>query len=143
MDLPNLPDHFRPELVTIIRRLSAKSRLHPESFILKDVKKCGDRPKAGGAFGDVWEGVSNGEDVAIKTPRVFGESNIDKVLKDFSAEIIIWRQLVHPNVLPFHGIYYSDTLRTEICLVSAWMENGNITEFLAKTPATERMPLVG
>lgn len=142
MDLPNIPDGFRPEFVTLVRRLSEKSRLHPECLVLKDVKKRGDRPKAGGSFGDVWKGVIQSEDVAIKIPRIFTESSMDKILKEFSAEITIWRQLFHPNVLPFHGIFYSDELRTQICLVSAWMEAGNITEYLEENPAAARMPLV-
>ena len=111
--------------------------------MLKDVKKYGDRPKAGGSFGDVWKGVIQSEAVAIKIPRIFAETNIDRILEEFSAEITIWRQLAHPNILPFYGIFYSDELRSQICLVSAWMEAGNITEYLQTHPGSARMPLVG
>ena len=143
LDLPDIPDDFRPEFVTLVRRLSEKSRLYPECLVLKDVKKYGDRPKAGGTFGDVWKGVIQDVVVAIKVPRIFTESNMDKILKEFSAETTIWRQLVHPNILPFYGVFYSDELCSQICLVSAWMEAGNITEYLGTHPGAARMPLVG
>lgn len=137
------PNDLRPEILNLIRRLSAKSRSHPECFVLQGVEKFGDRPKKGGTFGDVWKGKIENRYVAIKIPRIFEDSNIEEVLKDFSAEPILWRQLCHPNILPFHGIFYSDSVRSQICLVSPWMEEGNIREYLKKNPTTERMPLVG
>ena len=48
-------------------------------------------------------------------------------------EGIVWRQLNHPNVLPFMGIYYLDTQQRQLCLVSPWMEEGNLVEFLQNT----------
>jgi hypothetical protein len=43
-------------------------------------------------------------------------------------------------LLPFFGLYYMDA---RLCLVSPWLENGNIMEFLRKNPQhTDRLPLV-
>ncbi|KAJ7808155.1 hypothetical protein B0H13DRAFT_1668778, partial [Mycena leptocephala] len=42
-------------------------------------------------------------------------------------EALIRCQLSHPNLLPFFGLYH---LQNRLCLVSPWMENGNIYSFL-------------
>ncbi|KAJ7767194.1 kinase-like domain-containing protein, partial [Mycena metata] len=46
-------------------------------------------------------------------------------------EALLWRQLCHPNILPFFGVYY---LERRLCLISPWMENGNIFKYLKKRP---------
>ncbi|KAJ7113484.1 kinase-like domain-containing protein [Mycena epipterygia] len=61
--------------------------------------------------------------------RLFEDSDVAAVLKEFGREAVIWRQLCHPNLLPFFGLYYLDK---RLCLVSPWMENGNILKFLSK-----------
>jgi serine/threonine protein kinase len=62
-------------------------------------------------------------------------------IQEFSREALIWRQLSHPNVLPFFGLYY---LENRLCLVSPWMENGNMMEFLTNEnpDLTDRLSLV-
>ncbi|KAJ7169048.1 kinase-like domain-containing protein [Mycena crocata] len=61
--------------------------------------------------------------------RVFGGKEIDTLLKEFGREALIWRQLSHPNLLPFFGLYY---VEKRLCLVSPWMENGDIVAFLKR-----------
>ncbi|KAJ6551314.1 kinase-like domain-containing protein [Mycena capillaripes] len=73
--------------------------------------------------------------------RIFEDSDVEAVLKEFSREALIWRQLCHPNVLPFFGLYH---LENRLCLVSPWMEYGNIMKFLAKNNSsnTDRLSLI-
>ncbi|KAJ7883518.1 kinase-like domain-containing protein [Mycena olivaceomarginata] len=73
--------------------------------------------------------------------RIFDNSAIEAVLKEFSREALICRQLCHPNVLPFFGVYYFDN---RLCLVSPWMEDGHIMKFLAakKPTTTKRLSLI-
>jgi hypothetical protein len=49
----------------------------------------------------------------------------------FCKESILWRQLAHPNVLPFLGID-GQTFREsiELAMVSPWLGFGTITEYL-------------
>jgi hypothetical protein len=62
-------------------------------------------------------------------------------IQEFGREALICRQLCHPNVLPFFGVYYFDN---RLCLVSPWMEDGHIMKFLAakKPTTTKRLSLV-
>ena len=46
----------------------------------------------------------------------------------------------HPNILPFYGVSHRGT---HPCLVSPWMENGNIRNFVTKNPHINRFKLVG
>jgi serine/threonine protein kinase len=121
--------------------LSEASGLYPESFILTDVTHERSRRASGGSA-DVYKGICLGEDIALKVfkyPLPFGvdslyswERSSDDRFKNLLREFMIWRQLSHPNILPFYGIYFlKDTLETRFCLVSPWMEHGNVVEFLA------------
>ena len=52
---------------------------------------------------------------------------------------MIWRRLSHPNVLPVLGI--SPKL-FPLCIVSEWMIDGNIMDFITKHPEVNRLRLV-
>jgi serine/threonine protein kinase len=60
----------------------------------------------------------------------------------FLKEAVLWGQLRHPNVLPFYGVYRLDDSHGRICLVSPWMENGTIVEYLRNNPNENRLLLV-
>ncbi|KAF7325327.1 Protein kinase domain-containing protein [Mycena venus] len=109
-------------------RLSCHSKLYPRCLTLPDLDN-GRQAVAGGSFGDVYRGFLGGRSVAIKMMRLFQQSDVDVLLKEFAREALIWRQFCHPNVLPFFGLYYCDG---RLCLVSPWMENGHIRAFLKR-----------
>lgn len=54
----------------------------------------------------------------------------------------MWGNLEHPNLLPFYGIYHLGDNYGRVCLVSLWMENGNICDYLEANPEAPRLPLV-
>ncbi|KAJ7267294.1 hypothetical protein C8J57DRAFT_363158 [Mycena rebaudengoi] len=130
----------RPSLFKALIRLSRASGLHPRCFPLTGVQKVGKQVAAGG-FGDIWQGSVQGQHVSVKVMRIFRKDDVEVAMKDFGREALIWRQLSHPNLLPFFGLYYWEE---RLCLVSPWMENGNVLEFLRTTPAseTERISLI-
>jgi serine/threonine protein kinase len=49
----------------------------------------------------------------------------------------VWKQLNHPNVLPFLGVN-TKLFSPSFCLISPWMENGNALSFLEKNPDHDR-----
>ncbi|KAJ7113481.1 kinase-like domain-containing protein, partial [Mycena epipterygia] len=115
-------------LFKALLRLSRASGLHPRCFTLTGLNIIGHQVAAGG-FGDIWKGLFRGQTVSVKVMRLFEDSDVAVVLKEFGREAVIWRQLCHPNLLPFFGVYYLDR---RLCLVSSWMENANIMKFLSK-----------
>ncbi|KAG7096408.1 hypothetical protein E1B28_003849 [Marasmius oreades] len=145
-DLPG-PTSPRSHILKIMSRLSKNSRRFPQCLVIRNIKLLGKHPFGCGAFGDVWRGIigdsATGQiDCAVKIVRraYFSQAtagqddhNHGKVLNDHVREAIIWRQLKHPNVLPFLGIYYLDGNREDVCLVSPYMVNGNLAQFLRNT----------
>lgn len=53
---------------------------------------------------------------------------------------MVWKNLHHPNVLQLLGATINDR-RFE--MVSKWMDNGNINEFVKKHGSENRLKLVG
>ncbi|KAJ7687713.1 kinase-like domain-containing protein [Mycena rosella] len=121
----------RPVLSTALLRLSRESGLHPQCFTLSGLQKVGQQV-AGGGYGDIWKGFVGGQTVAVKSMRIFQEVDVKAALKGFGREAVIWRQLSHPNLLPFFGLYYLDT---RLCLVSPWMEKGHLLDFFKNAPS--------
>ncbi|KAF9263061.1 kinase-like protein [Marasmius fiardii PR-910] len=141
-EYPNVSTTLRPSIFKLMIRLSRKSGLHPQCLTIRGVEKLGDYPVGGGAFGDVWQGRVGQQLVCLKVIRVFNQSDVQQILKDYMQEGIVWRQLNHPNVLPFMGIYYLDSKQRQLCLVSPWMERGNLVEFLKNSDnSVDRMLL--
>ena len=52
----------------------------------------------------------------------------------------MWNYLRHPNVLPLTGVVMTDT---QFAMVSEWMVNGNINDFIRSCPDVDRLGLVG
>ncbi|KAJ7827002.1 kinase-like domain-containing protein [Mycena olivaceomarginata] len=138
--LDSLPESSaRPRLSKALERLSRASGLHPTCFPLTGLVKVGQQVAAGG-FGDIWKGLVRGQSVSVKIMRLFRDADTRDALREFGHEALIWRQLSHPNLLPFFGLYY---LENRLCLVSPWMSNGHIIEFLRNAPPdTDRVSLM-
>ncbi len=101
----------------------------------------------------------NDETVCLKVLRIFLENGhverkkMIKVLlsitlsnrsslhvcdQSFCSEALVWRNLNHPNVLPFIGVS-KDLFYPSFCLISPWMNNGNIMAFLSQNPDHDRL----
>jgi serine/threonine protein kinase len=68
---------------------------------------------------------------------------MSRSVQNFAREVVVWRQLSHPDVLPFYGVYHWDKNPARVCLISPWTENGNIVQFLRRNPEADRASLVG
>jgi serine/threonine protein kinase len=52
----------------------------------------------------------------------------------------VWKALNHPNILPLLGVEMTETW---FAMVSEWMTDGNINQFVAKHWDANRFALVG
>ncbi|KAG7097312.1 hypothetical protein E1B28_004673 [Marasmius oreades] len=132
VDHPSVSAEFRSSIFMTMIRLSKTCRLYPKCLAIRNVRKMGNHPVAGGGFGDVWKGTIGGASeniVCLKVSKVYLTSDAGQLFKDYLREAIVWRQLKHPNLLPFLGVYHLDDNRHQFCLVSPWMENGNLVQF--------------
>ena len=60
-------------------------------------------------------------------------------MQRFCKEAIRWKALSHPNVLPLLGVTMG---KSQFVMVSEWMENGNINEFIKSHRDADRFELV-
>ena len=58
----------------------------------------------------------------------------------FCKEVVTWKTLRHPNVLPLMGVMISEA---HFAIISDWMVNGNISDFVKAHPDANRLELVG
>ncbi|KAG8946868.1 hypothetical protein FRC03_001242 [Tulasnella sp. 419] len=103
---------------------------------------------ARGGYSDIAQGTlhTGGGDVkiAIKVLRVRGGNDssaiVDRLHKHFYREILLWRTLQHPNVVPLLG--YAMLSDQSPTLVSPWYTNGNVNEYLKSHENADRGALV-
>ncbi|KAJ4485308.1 hypothetical protein J3R30DRAFT_3438726 [Lentinula aciculospora] len=105
----------------------------PPSMYLKDLLCESKRAVAGGGFPDIWIGRIDNQRVCVKVLRFFQQdSDRESLLKALSKEVILWRQLKHPNILPFLGVN-TELFAPSYCIVSPWMSNGDIMTYSRKS----------
>ncbi|KAL0067731.1 Rho guanine nucleotide exchange factor [Marasmius tenuissimus] len=135
LGLPDIENKLRTSILKLILRLSKRSNLCPKCLNINNVERISERPIDGGGFGDVWKGKVGSQFVCLKVVKVYLVSDVQKLLKEYMREAIVWEQLHHPNLLPFMGMYYLDEAREPLCLVSPWMDRGNLVRYLKNTPS--------
>ncbi|CUA67281.1 Katanin p80 WD40 repeat-containing subunit B1 [Rhizoctonia solani] len=96
---------------------------------------------SGGGFGDIWKGqLHDGGKVAIKAWRTNALEQCDyKTLKRAARELFCWSRMEHPNIHRLQGVIMFKG--QYLGMVSEWMENGNLHEYLRKQPSADRYQL--
>lgn len=138
LDSPGLDSTFRRSLIVAAQRLSAKSGLYPVCYELKNIVPEDEHPLASGGFADIYKADFNGQKVCLKAVRMYRDTDVEHFLKQFAKEAILWGQLSHPNVLAIYGLY---RFQRRICLVSPWMDAGDITAYLKSRLDAPRIQL--
>ncbi|KAG9074523.1 hypothetical protein FS749_013922 [Ceratobasidium sp. UAMH 11750] len=106
-----------------------------------DLSSCDETPISWGGFGDIYRGrLSDGAQVAIKCARYSIGSHAEsrKILKRSAHELYVWSKYQHPNLLELFGFAQ---FRGRIAMVSPWMENGNLSQYVSRNPGVDRCRL--
>lgn len=112
----------------------------------RDLTHCVTRTKqfacGKGGSSDVWKckwktipplGIDiPSQDVAVKAFRVqsSNEEDIKKLIKKLREEVFLWQRLKHSHIITLYGI--AEDFSPIPALVSPWMENGTLEEYLRK-----------
>ncbi|KAG8780328.1 hypothetical protein FRC12_023180 [Ceratobasidium sp. 428] len=132
-----------PAVVSNCMSISAITQLlvaHRRQDVTKyiDPSSYDEFPISGGGFGDIYRGrVLDGTQVAIKRSRFLASTTAEsqKILKRSAHELYVWSKYNHPNLLRLIGFAQ---FRGQIAMVSPWMENGNLSEYIARNPGADR-----
>ncbi|XP_006463731.1 hypothetical protein AGABI2DRAFT_208652 [Agaricus bisporus var. bisporus H97] len=142
LDSPTLSGADRAVILKALTRLSVYSGEYPRRFKLRDVETLGNDAVDEGRYGNVWKALVHNQEVCLKVLRTYQRMPTKPLLKMLSHEALLWGQLSHPNILPFYGIYINEVRRNRFGLVSPWMENGNVVNYLKHNPDVSRLPLI-
>ncbi|KAF9780762.1 kinase-like domain-containing protein [Thelephora terrestris] len=88
---------------------------------------------------DVSKREYGGREVAIKALRPRAGVSLQDMTNRFCKEVITWKALQHPNVLPILGVIMTGG---QFAMMSEWMTNGNIKEFIAARQDVNRFELL-
>ncbi|XP_019155902.1 PREDICTED: serine/threonine-protein kinase EDR1 [Ipomoea nil] len=102
-------------------RIIAKYEINWEDIRLKE--EIGQ-----GSFANVYRGIWNGSDVAVKV--YFGNEYSERTLLDYKKEIDIMKRLRHPNVLLFMGAVSS---QEKLALITEYLPRGSLFKTLHKS----------
>ncbi|KAG9121329.1 hypothetical protein FRC07_002743 [Ceratobasidium sp. 392] len=107
-----------------------------------DIGSIESHPFARGAFGDVRRAyLRNGTRIAIKCLRFYTsarDTGRHRLEKKSLKEIRVWSFLDHENVLPLIGLC---VINNELGMVSEFMPNGNVQEYIQRNPGVDRYQL--
>ncbi|TDL17329.1 kinase-like protein [Rickenella mellea] len=78
--------------------------------------------------------------VAVRQLRSYGFSDLTELHKSIALELRLWARLSHPNVLPLLG--YCLNFGPYPALISEWMENGTVLEYLEKNKLADRFQMI-
>ncbi|KAF8710136.1 hypothetical protein AX14_013425 [Amanita brunnescens Koide BX004] len=125
------PKHATPDITRKARRLMftllAQMPVTPKSLFITSVSvpdSSSNYVNMGG-FGVVFKGKYKGKYVALKLLYRGSQGN-DSLERDFCREVLAWRSLSHPYILPLLGIFERES---QIFFVSPYMENGTLANW--------------
>ncbi|KAJ7733520.1 kinase-like domain-containing protein [Mycena metata] len=132
-------DKLRRRCLAGIKKIARYKDILPPRIFIRTLKREGKNPVAGGGYADIWKGSAEDKTVCIKVLRVF-LSDLDRqnLFKSFVNEVLIWQQLRHPNILLLLGINVEE-FYPSFTLISPWLAQGNILEFLETNPNHDRI----
>ncbi|CAE6537319.1 unnamed protein product [Rhizoctonia solani] len=102
-----------------------------------DFSTVGKHAVAAGGLSDVYHArLLDGSVVAVKSLRIsFCDSEDLQTLKHIAHELYIWSRCKHRNILELNGTAH---VRGRIALISPWMENGSVPDFVLNHPGAPR-----
>ncbi|KAF9643944.1 kinase-like protein [Thelephora ganbajun] len=129
----------QPEFLNILGKMCRRFRTIPDSM---RIESCLDGPmdeEYDGGCATVFRGKHRGLPVAIKTVHLYLTSNLEECFGKFRREVVAWRHLRHPHILPLIGVNIE---RHRFAMVSEWMEHGNINEYIKNHERVNRIQLL-
>jgi len=137
--LDSLGSQLRNKCLSTLSEICVRQALLPRSFQIPFSYFRSLVPIGGGGSSGVRMGEYQGRKVAVKVLRMFPGSNLGNITRKFYKEAMMWKVLHHPNVLPLLGVSKDGNL---LVMVSEWMDNGNINQFIQTNRDADRFQLL-
>ncbi|KAF9777894.1 kinase-like domain-containing protein [Thelephora terrestris] len=125
----------------LLSKICKSNGMIPASYILQRELIHVGRVRYYGGSADVSDGQYSGRAVAIKHLKVIGDDRAGGAFKRLCREIISWKHLSHPNILPLLGASLSIN-PPRFCILSEWMVNEDIMKYVSSNPEANRLQLL-
>ncbi|RLN49204.1 hypothetical protein BBJ28_00014780 [Nothophytophthora sp. Chile5] len=123
-------------VVTVVRASQTNVERLPPWFLPSSEVRFDSIAFACGSFGTVHRGVwGMGTKVVVKCLRIEESVVTEQMQRKIEAEITIWHQLNHPNVIKMFGASHVSVPPFILCEDAT---NGNLCSFLARSAANKR-----
>ncbi|KAF9642812.1 kinase-like protein [Thelephora ganbajun] len=130
---------LRTQCLSALCRICGRQALLPRSVQIPLCYDQADTPLYHGGYAEVWKGRHQEREVAVKVLKVYSTSDFDQITRRFCKEVMAWKSLCHPNVLPLLGVTMGNR---RFAMASEWMVNGNINEFVKVQRDANRFELL-
>lgn len=149
----------RGKCLGALRMICGQQALLPRSLQITPHYNQSGRPRYSSGRADLWEGEYQDRKVAVKVLKMSTSSDLDKITKvimskafrrcewilttimqRFCKGVIMCRSLNHSNVLPLLG---ATMYNGRFTVISTWMDNGNINDFVRDRESVNLFELVG
>ncbi|KAF9646874.1 kinase-like protein [Thelephora ganbajun] len=137
--MDTLAPWLRRKCLSTLCRICDRQGLLPRSVQIPLCFNQADIPLYEGGFANVWKGQHQGREAAVKVLKVYETSDFEKIMRRFCKEVMAWKALCHPNVLPLLGVTMGNR---RFIMVSEWMADGNINEFVKARRNANRFELL-
>ncbi|KXN83219.1 Tip elongation aberrant protein 1 [Leucoagaricus sp. SymC.cos] len=138
-------DVERRHILHLLRKTAKSAQMFPKRSELRGVRcNLADPINDIGGYGLIYKGIFEGQTVCVKAVRVDAGSGsaAGKIMRAQAGELALLGHVSHPNVIPLYGAFLSAERNPRICIVSPWMENGDLADYLLMFPDTSRIPLM-
>ncbi|KAJ7203038.1 kinase-like domain-containing protein, partial [Mycena pura] len=130
---------------TLIRRLARAADRLPSSLIISGVEQRSPCAVFSGGCGDVFRAMYQGRPVALKYIRRYQETDQRETRRvrfhKLCREALVWQRLRHAFIVPLIGIDM-EGFPSSLCMVSPWMKNGTVINFLSGFRGVTRQSVV-
>lgn len=130
---------LRKKCLTTLCKICGRRGMLPRSLHIPLCYNRLDPPLYNGGYAEVWKGKHQGREVAVKVLKVYLTSDFDEITRRFCKEVMTWKTLRHQNLLPLLGVTMNNN---QFAMVSEWMINGNINEFIEEHGDVNRFELL-
>ncbi|KAF9645203.1 kinase-like protein [Thelephora ganbajun] len=137
-----LEDKLRQRGLLLVSKICKACTIIPASYVLRQELIHVGRFHYRGGSADVCNGEYLGFPVAIKRLRINeGDPGFDRIFKRLCREIVCWKHLSHPNILPLLGVSVSADPQY-FHILTEWMSNGNVIRYVRYNPEANRLKLL-
>ncbi|KXN83465.1 hypothetical protein AN958_01396, partial [Leucoagaricus sp. SymC.cos] len=130
-------------ILSVVRMIAKNFRVFPAGCKLNGVQCDLSNPFTEGGYANIIKGEYRGHSICVKAVRLYKAEDSTASLQVKAKEYALWAHLSHPNILTFYGVYVPpNSSYPRICLVSRWMNNGDLKSYLRKVSNSPRTLLL-